>query len=304
MKKTELKTILITAALAILGLMLLVILLSIAFTGMPFVAIGNKILIVPIDGELSMGKEAPFGKKYIVSIIEDLEKAKLEPEIKAIILEINSPGGSIVAANQIIEEIKDLKKEKKKVIAYISEIGTSAAYYVASACDYIIADEDSFTGSIGVIAIIPNIEKFMEEWGFEVEILKEGKFKAMGNIFEKMSDEERRIWEKLLKEAYNNFKNKIIEFRGEKLNRSEFEKVADGRILSGRQALKIGLIDDIGTKKYAIKKAAELANIKEPEVEDLSSREISLLELLAGAGSAIGEGIKAAFRNEFIVKLR
>ncbi len=304
MKKTELKTILITAALAILGLMLLVILLSIAFTGMPFVAAGNKILIVPIDGELSMEKEAPFGKKYIVSVIEDLEKAKLEPEIKAIILEINSPGGSIVAANQIIEEIKDLKKEKKKVIAYISEIGTSAAYYVASACDYIIADEDSFTGSIGVIAIIPNIEKFMEEWGFEVEILKEGKFKAMGNIFEKMSDEERRIWEKLLKEAYNNFKNKIIEFRGEKLNRSEFEKVADGRILSGRQALKIGLIDDIGTKKYAIKKAAELANIEEPEVEDLSSREISLLELLAGAGSVIGEGIKAAFRNEFIVKLR
>mgnify|MGYP003875454559 CR=1 FL=1 len=304
MAKANAKVIILTALLAIIGLLLLVILLTIAFTGLPFASAGNKIVIIPIEGELTMEKESPFGKKPIVEILENIEKARLDPNVKAVILEINSPGGSIVAANQIIDGIKSLKESKKKVVAYISEIGTSAAYYVAASCDYIIADEDSFTGSIGVIAIIPNIVGFMKDWGIEVEILKEGKFKAMGNIFQKMSEEEKAIWQSLLKEAYQNFKRKIVEFRKEKLNKTEFEKIADGRILSGRQALKIGLIDEVGTKKYAIKKTAELANIKEPEVEDLSSKEVSLFDLLAGAGSAVGDGLKKALAKNSFAKLR
>ncbi|MCD6434147.1 MAG: signal peptide peptidase SppA [Candidatus Diapherotrites archaeon] len=258
MNKNKSKTfalwkIILTAILLFIGVAVVAMLLA----GNTFF---GTVAVIPIEGEISL-KGQEFSSAYsALEIVEKLEEAKNNPTVTAILLEINSPGGSIVASRQIVEKILEVKKTKP-VVAWIGEIGASGAYYVASACNKVYADSDSITGSIGVISVIPNAKELLEKIGIKFNTIEVGKYKAMGSFYRDLNSEEKEIIRKILQKSFARFKNDILSFRRGKIDKQRFEMIADGRIISGEEALQIGLIDRIATREEAVIEAAKLAGI-------------------------------------------
>jgi protease-4 len=226
-----------------------------------------------------------------MEIVNALDNAEKDPRVGAVLLEINSGGGTIVAARQITEKIKKVR-QSKKVVAWISETGASAAYYIAASSDHIVADQDSITGSIGVVSVLPNLEGLFEKLGIKFTVLTEGKHKDMGSMFSELSEEDEMLIQSILHSSFVRFKQEIIDFRQGKLDLQAFNRVADGRILSGEQALEIGLIDEFGTKAAAINATARLAQIETPRVVDFGKKETSLIDLFSSAGYQLGSSFK------------
>ncbi len=252
----------------------------------------DAVAIIPINSEISATRDQFYPVLSSGEIIEKIGEAEKDSAVAAILLDIDSPGGSVVATKNIVARIR---QAKKPIVAYINDIGASGAYYVAASTKYVVADEDSLTGSIGVISIVENYSGLLEKIGIDVNVFKEGKNKAMANPFEQMTDEQKQIWQGILSEAFQHFKRDIQEYRTGRLDTARFAEIADGRILSGTQALDAGLIDKLGTKQDAIFKAAELAGIKgEPQTKDFSKKQLSILEAFSGAGYSFGFGFKKA----------
>ena len=284
--------ILIAVVLGLVALIGLAFLFSAVLVLSPsFSLFSGKIAVIPVKGSIEAEKSSFVTELSSSEIAEKVQQAAEDQSISAILLDIDSPGGSIVATKQIVAAVQEAKKSKK-VVAWIGDLGASGAYYVAAAGDYIIADADSLTGSIGVVSIVANIEELLKKYGVKVRVLKEGENKAMGSMFEEMDAEQLEIMQEILSSAFKHFKADIIKFRGERLNRADFERLSDGRILSGEQALDAGLIDELGSRQYAIEKTGQLAGIESPETVDFGKKEASLLELLSSAGYSFGFGMK------------
>lgn len=287
------------AALSIIFLILIAILFSIIFasgfnTAMPF-GIGT-IALIPVKGEITNYSDMFSTGLSAGEVADRIELACDDLSVSAILLDIDSPGGSVVPTKQIVYELRECEKP---IVAYIGETGASGAYYIAAASDYIISDADSITGSIGVLSIVPNLEGFLEEWGIEVEVLKEGRNKAIGNLFEKMNSEQREILQGILNDTYIRFKDDVQKFRKDKVNAIVFETVADGRILSGQQAFKYGLVDELNTKDAAIEKAAELADLApNPLIKEYPKKTSSMFDVFSQMGYSFGSGFRYAISEE------
>lgn len=295
------KRILLIATLSIIILIAIAIILGSFFTT-PSASIfnfSNKIAVIPIKGDI-MSESPAFSATFSAEeIVERIDMANADPTVGAVLFDIDSPGGSIVSTKQIVYKIRSLEKPS---VAYIGEMGASGAYYVAAATDYIVADDDSITGSIGVISIVPNIEGLLEKLGINVKVLKEGEFKSMADPFHELTEEEEEILQTILKEAFEAFKADILEFRGDKLDESSFNEIADGRILSGRQALEANLIDMTGTKEDAINKAAELAGIEGKSIlKYYPKKEFTFFDLFTISGYAFASGLKDALSPKVTV---
>ncbi len=254
----------------------------------------NTVLVIPLQGTISSGSDSSYSQSLSTQeIVDSLKDADENPSVAAILLDIESPGGSIVATKQIVAQIREAKKP---VVVWIGELGASGAYYAAAASDFVIADSDSITGSIGVISMFLNLEGLLEKIGVKAKIVKEGKFKAIGSPFQEMTPEEEKLLQVLLHDAFLNFKKDIRDFRGNKLDSRQFDEITDGRILSGSQALKAGLIDGLGTREQAIQKAAEMGGISgKPIIKSVSRPFPSLLDLFLRAGLSFGKGIQSGF---------
>ncbi|MDP2974378.1 MAG: signal peptide peptidase SppA, partial [Candidatus Diapherotrites archaeon] len=229
--------VLIAVVLGLVALIGLALLFSAVLVLSPsFSLFSGKIAVIPVKGSIEAEKSSFVTELSSGEIAERVQLAAADPSIAAIFLDIDSPGGSIVATKQIVAAVQEAKKSKK-VVAWIGDLGASGAYYIAAAGDYIIADADSLTGSIGVVSIVANIEELLKKYGVKVKVLKEGENKAMGSMFEEMDAEQLEIMQEILSSAFKHFKSDIIKFRGERLDRADFERLSDGRILSGEQAL-------------------------------------------------------------------
>jgi protease-4 len=224
----------------------------------------KKIGVVHICGTIRFPYDASglykrfYGTQHI---IRQLKKFKKDTHIAAVILRINSPGGTVAAVQEIYQHVQNLKKAKKKVVVSIGDIATSGAYYIACAADKIVANHGSLTGSIGVLMSLPNIQGFLEKVGIKFNIIKSGKHKDIGSALRGMSDEERKLLQEVIDNAYQQFFNVVAENRTN-IPKKELKKLADGRIFTGEQAKKAGLIDELGTYEDAIKLTAKLANIE------------------------------------------
>jgi len=272
-------------------LVLLIIVVSFAFSS----DFSEQIAVIPIKGDISSSSSSFSLAMTSSQIAEKITEADKDPFIKAIFLDIDSGGGSVVATKEIVYAVR---AAEKPVVAYIGEAGASGAYYVAAASDLIIADEDSLTGSIGVISSSANLEGLMEKLGIKMKILKEGEFKDIGSPYRELTLEEEQMLQDLIKQASVNFKNNILDFRTDKISVSEFNKIADGRILSGTQAEEIGLIDLTGSKDFAIKKTVELAGIKgEPLLKDFSATQTDFFSSISRMGYSFGTGFITAIKN-------
>ncbi len=255
---------------------------------------GDVVARIPIQGEISTASSS--GSVGYHDIVDALQQADSDPSVRVILLDIDSPGGSVVSTRQIVAQIR---KTKKPIVSWIGEAGASGAYYAAAATSYIIADPHSITGSIGVVSIQPNVKELLEKLGVKMETIQAGKLKTIGSPFKDLSEEERQILQTIVDDIFVQFKSDVKEFRGEKLNLSIFEEVADGRILSGKQALNAGLIDAVGTREDAIRKAAELGGISgEPTVETFQVEHFSLADIFTQMGTQFGKGIQAGMIQE------
>lgn len=252
--------------------------------------LGDKVAVIKIYGSISMSADTGIFEDSRATpdkLKEALAQAERDSSVKAILLEINSPGGSVVASDEIARAIKETSK-KKPVVAWMGEIATSGAYYVATAADYVIADNATITGSIGVISIFPEYSKLLEKLGINVTIVKGGEYKDFSMGYRPMTDEEREMLETLVLEIYDQFLSEVAANRN--LSESYVRSVAEGRIYTGKTAKKLMLVDDIGGKEYAIKKAAELGGIEgTPKVVTYGKRGI-FEEFLGKASAGFGYG--------------
>lgn len=233
------------------------------------VTIKERIALVRVEGPLIEAK----------STIDELKGYVKDSSIKAIVLRVNSPGGGVVPSQEIFDEVKKAVA-KKKVIVSMGSVAASGGYYISAPATKIIANPGTITGSIGVIMEVPNFKGLFDKIGVKTEVIKSGKHKDMASVFRGIGPEERKIVQGVMDDVHEQFIAAVAE--GRKMTVEQVREIADGRIFSGNQAKKAGLVDDIGDLEYAISAAAEMAGIKgEPEVVSKKEKH-ALLELLKG----------------------
>jgi protease-4 len=220
----------------------------------------SKIAIIYAQGNIVMGK-GDAGKKIAhATTVEMIRKARKNPEIKGIILRVDSGGGSAQASDIIHREIELAKKENKKpIVVSMTGVAGSGGYYISCNSDYIYADPATITGSIGVIGIAFNAEELFDKIHVNWSTVKKGKNSDFGNFSRKWTNDEKDIMQRLIASSYSDFVSKVAKGRNREF--AQIDSVAQGKIWTGTQAKEIGLIDDLGGLKEAIAKVKQLANI-------------------------------------------
>jgi protease-4 len=225
----------------------------------------DKIAVIYLTGVISGAEDGTTGEEGMVGEIQDqLDQAVDDKRVKAIILRINSPGGEVVASDAIYQAIIEAR-EKKPVVASIDTVGASGAYYAAVGADYIIANELSITGSIGVILQSLTIDGLADKVGIKFYTYKSGRYKDILNPTREPTPDEQAMVQGLIMEVYDKFVGIVAEERKMKVEDLK-NGLADGRILSGKQALDAGFVDALGYFDDAVDKAKELASIKKARV--------------------------------------
>jgi len=208
-----------------------------------------------------------------------LTKAESDGGIKAVVLRIDSPGGSAAASQEIASEVRHFKEVTgKPVVISMGDVAASGGYYISAYADRIVANPSTLTGSIGVISHFIYIEGLLEKWGLELEIVKTGRHKDMG--IWPLTDEQRKIMQDITDDLYEQFVAAVAQGRG--LSAAEVRGLATGQLYTGNQALNLGLVDELGGLDTAIEVAASLAGISVPEIEEYSPPASFFEKLLGG----------------------
>jgi len=230
----------------------------------------DKIVILEIDGVIT-GKESTLlmttSENTASELKARLQRMQSDGQVRAVVLRISSPGGEATACDTIHHEILEFKKKTRiPVVAVIVSEGASGGYYIASAADYIISQPTAVVGSIGVVLQTFDISGLLGKIGIESLAIKSSQKKDLLSIFRGRSEEEIRVLQKLIDDFYQRFVD-VVARRKEGMNRDEVLKLADGRIFSGVEALKVGLVDRVGYVRDAIEEAKTRAKIeRRPEI--------------------------------------
>lgn len=231
--------------------------------------VGDKIALIRVEGPILDSKKT----------VEEIKEYVKDRSVKAIVVRVDSPGGGVVPSQEIYEEIKKATAVKKVVIS-MGSLAASGGYYISSPASRIVANPGTTTGSIGVIMQMPNIKEFMDKLGIKSEVITSGKHKDIASPFRGIGKEERQILQSVMDDVHDQFINAVAE--GRKMPVEAVRKIADGSVFSGRQALKIGLVDELGNLEDAIKVAAKIVGIKgEPGIVTKKERH-PVMELLGG----------------------
>lgn len=238
----------------------------------------DKVVVISVEGIIASDMGGVPGYGLVEYIRDQFERAADRDEVKAVILKINSPGGEVLASDEIYDLITKFQAESKKpVIAAMSSVAASGGYYVASPCRWIVADEMTITGSIGVIMSTFNFRNLMDKVGVQPIVFKSGRYKDMLSMTRKPEEttpEERKMVQDLIDETFGKFKKVVAEGRqrANKANQNsgesgrklvaDWEQYADGRIFSGEQAYKHGFVDELGNWETAKERALTLAGIR------------------------------------------
>ncbi|MCX7990473.1 MAG: signal peptide peptidase SppA [Proteobacteria bacterium] len=231
---------------------------------------GDKIGVVEITGVIKSSDE----------VVKQLSEFGRDKKIKAIIVRIDSPGGAVAPSQEIYREIMKVRKEKP-VIASIGTLGASGGYYIASAATKIVASEGSITGSIGVIIQFFNFQQLLGKIGVKGNVIKSGEYKDSGSPIRDMTKEERELIQGVIDDVHNQFVEAIVKGRG--LKKDEVLKIADGRIITGRYAKELKLVDELGNLSDSVELAKRIAKIEgEPKLIYPKKKKIGFLEILNG----------------------
>ena len=208
----------------------------------------DRIGVVPLKGVILDSRP----------VNDALEKFSKDDSIKAIILRIDTPGGGVGPSQEIFDKVRSVRK-KKTVVASMGSMATSGGYYVACAAEKIIANPGSLTGSIGVIMHFTNVEDLFKKVGLRASVIKSGKYKDAGSPFRDMTKEERELLQALIDDVHEQFVDAVSGSRT--LDKEKVKEIADGRIFTGRQAVGLKLVDELGDLDHAAEVAATLAQL-------------------------------------------
>jgi protease-4 len=270
----------------------LVISLTIIFLEYIDTSFGSTVAVIPVQGTITYGGSSLLGEQVTNpdTTKELIGEAEKDASINSILLEINSGGGSAVASEEIMEAVKSCQKP---VVAWISDEGASGAYLVASPANRIIASRSSLVGSIGVLLDVTDLSELYKKIGVNRYAIKGGKYKDMGADYRNLTPEEREMLQIMVNEDYDYFISLVAENRN--LSKEYVRSIAEGKIYTGKQAKDIKLVDEIGSKDYALDVAARLGGIEGSYNVVTLTPPQTLEEMLANISSqfaySLGRGI-------------
>lgn len=239
----------------------------------------HKIAVVPVEGIIIGSPTDGSGHTMVDVIKAQLRRAAKDVRVKAVVLKVDSPGGEVLASDEIAAAIREFQNETgKPVVASMGNLAASGGYYVSAPCRWIVAHELTITGSIGVIISALNYRGLMDKVGLEPTVYKSGQFKDMLSGARKpgdVSEEERRMIQALVTETYGKFTNVVAEGRqaaarengteGRKLA-ADWLNYADGRVFSGKDAYRLGFVDEVGNFQAALRRARDLVGVRAANV--------------------------------------
>jgi len=261
----------------IIGIVVLLLLLSVI--PLACTTEGNKVAVISLTGSIQGGGGSAllFGGSVITPqlVRSQLKRAREDSAVKAVVLQVESPGGIVAACQEIVNEIEQLGKP---VVVSMGTMAASGGYFISANVDKIVALPGTLTGSIGVISQVPNLSGLYEKLGIDMEVFTGGKYKDMYAGHREMTLEEREVMQEMTDLFYDQFVRVVAEGRG--LSEERVRELATGQLYIGEQAKQLGLVDELGGLQTAIDAAAELAGIKDPNVEYYRSEAPSLLSSL------------------------
>ncbi|HET6352251.1 MAG TPA: signal peptide peptidase SppA, partial [Coriobacteriia bacterium] len=258
----------------------------------------DAVAVIHVDGAIAGTGDTYSGYITPEYFLDQLQQAEDDSRVKAILLRVDSPGGTVAASEEIAEYVRTCPKP---VVVSIGDVGASGAYMMSSQADEIWAMPGSTVGSIGVISEIPNVSGLLDKVGVQFQVITAGKYKDAGSPYRKLSDEERALIKGEVDEAYEQFI--AIVAKGREMSKADVTELATGWAWSGDKALKLGLVDKIGTYQQALDAAADRGGIKgdydtvtyEDEFSSLLSPLMGLVDRLGGIGDATSR--TSAVRN-------
>ncbi len=259
-------------------------------------AFGDRLQIVEVEGTL-------LDSRFL---LEQLKRYEDTDSVRGILLNINSPGGDVAVSQELYAEVRRLREEKGKVVvAYLSSVGASGAYYIACAADQIIANPGTVVGSIGVIAEWLNYTELFEWAKLSNIVFKSGEFKDTGSPTRELTTAEREYFQGLIDDMYVQFVEAVA--TGRNLDIEEVRQFADGRVFTGREARELKMIDKIGNLQDAVDLTAELAGVSgTPRLLELRREPVTLLDVVTGDISrflpARGQGARSQIRFQYLWK--
>jgi len=236
--------------------------------------LGNAVGLVEVEGAILDARP----------VVKQIKEFREDDQIKALVLRVESPGGGVAASQEIYEELKKTRLSGKHVVCSMGGVAASGGLYIACAAESILADPGSITGSIGVIMEFPNAQELLKKVGLSFEVIKSAEHKDIGSFWRGMTDREKELLQETVNDVFGQFVDVVAKER--KLSRAEVLAIADGRILSGRQAKGLKLVDRLGTYEDAIALAAALGGIKgKPKVVKPRKRRASLFDVFQSTSS-------------------
>lgn len=218
---------------------------------------GPGVGVIRVEGVIlpgeTTGVSTAAGSETIVDLIE---QAQASDDVKALLLRVDSPGGGVVASDEIYHALTEFEKP---MVVSMGTVAASGGYYISAPADVIFATPHTLTGSIGVISSFINAEDLLADVGVDVVALTTGEFKDTGSLYRELTDEERAYWQAIIDQSYDGFVEIVAEGRG--LSVEEVRTLADGRVYTGQEALELGLVDEIGYFDDAVDRAADLGGI-------------------------------------------
>ena len=255
---------------------------------------GDTVADIPLQGEIEYGTSSSSGENIISpEMMQDaISKAESDSSVSSILIDVDSPGGSPVASEEIMNTIKD---SKKPVVVWIGDVGASGAYLAASSADKIIASPSSMVGSIGVIMPITDLSKYYEQNGINKSSIKAGQYKDMGADYRPLTTAEKNMLQGMVDQDYDHFINIVSENRH--LDKNYTESIAQGKIYTGTQAKDVKLVDGTGGKTSALQMAAKLGGIKGNYNVITISPSSGILNILNNLSSRIAYSIGMGIGN-------
>ena len=265
------------------------------------VVLGDKIVVVPLDGEITVSGNQDFfqvGGVSSTELIKTIQELDEDSSVKGVIFEINSPGGGVVASQEIASAVKSMNKTKYSVIR---EFGASGAYWIASATDKIIVSPLSITGSIGVYGSYLEFSELFDKYGVGYQRLVSGKYKDLGVPYRNLTDEERKLFQGKLDIIHEYFIMDVAKNRH--MNFDNVKDVATGEFFLGVEAKKIGLVDELGDKDTAVELMKKQLNLTDVGIVE-SRKKVTLLDRFFGdVAYQLGRGFGKSI-VEFNTRLR
>jgi protease-4 len=245
----------------------------------------NRIAAIKIEGVISDSDLLGTSRARIIEALKEAERKK----VRAIVVRINSPGGTVAACQEVFCSISRLRQRGLPVVASMGDVAASGGVYISMAANQIVASPGSVTGSIGVIIRSSDLSDFYHKIGVSPKVVKSGPHKDMLATYRSFSEEERKLLQDLINDTHDQFIEAVAAARNRP--KSEIEVIADGRILTGRQAFQLGLVDVLGDMETAVELAASLAGIKKPKLISVRLRRRWRPRLFAPIREGIPHGI-------------